>query len=69
MPQIQITVAPAGTTTLETFGYQGSACQAASRFLETALGTPRQDTLKADYYQTAITAPDLQLREPEPPAW
>ncbi len=65
MPQIQITVAPTGTTTLETLGYQGSACQSASRFLEAALGALQQESLKADYYQPATTAPDLQIHEPE----
>ncbi len=54
MPQIQITVTPQGTTTVETQGYTGSDCRTASRFLETALGTPQQEVLTCEYYAVRV---------------
>ena len=49
---IEVTVAPNGETTVQTKGYVGAECQAASRFIEQALGLTVTDHKTADYYQT-----------------
>ena len=54
MKQILITVSPQGKTTVETQGYQGAACQAASRFLEVALGQRTGEVLTSAYHTAAI---------------
>ena len=49
---IEVTVSPTGETTVQTKGYAGSDCLAASAFLERALGVTASDTHTADFYQT-----------------
>ena len=39
MPQIKITIATNGDTTVETKGFKGKSCLAATKKLEEALGT------------------------------
>jgi Protein of unknown function (DUF2997) len=63
MPQIQITVNSSGQTIAETIGYQGTACQSASRFLEEALGTPQQQVLKSEYYLTTQEVTVVSVRD------
>ena len=41
MKTIEITVSPKGETKVETKGFLGSDCQAATRSIEAALGAPR----------------------------
>ncbi len=43
MKTIEIIVSPTGETTLQTKGFTGSTCQAASRSLERALGIAVND--------------------------
>jgi hypothetical protein len=50
MRVIEITVSPAGETTVQTKGYAGADCLRASRFLEHALGRPVTDQKTADFY-------------------
>lgn len=66
MKEIQILVRPTGETTLETLGYQGTACQTASRFLEEALGVRQRAELTADYHQVPLVAPAATVTEPSP---
>ena len=47
---IEIIVSPSGESRLETKGFQGAACQQASRFLEEALGRRDSEQLTAEYY-------------------
>ena len=47
---IEITVAPTGETTVQTKGYAGADCLAASRFLEAALGTTTAEQRTAEFY-------------------
>jgi hypothetical protein len=47
---IEIIVSPTGQTTVQTKGFAGSACQAASRFVEQALGSRESETLTAEFY-------------------
>ena len=47
---IEITVSPAGETTVQTKGYAGADCLQASQFLEQALGLPVADRKTAEFY-------------------
>jgi hypothetical protein len=47
-----VLVSPQGETTLQTHGYTGGDCLAASAFLERALGVTTSDTCTANFYQT-----------------
>ena len=48
---IEIIVAPDGATRLETKGFAGSNCLAASGFLEDALGKKLTDERTAEFYR------------------
>jgi len=50
---IEVTVSPAGEATVQTKGYAGPACREASRFLEQALGVRAEESLTAEFHQTA----------------
>ena len=50
---IEITVSVTGETKVETKGFSGSECRAASRALELALGARQSESLKSDFYQEA----------------
>lgn len=47
---IEITVAPNGSSTLETKGFHGPDCQNASRFIEQVLGQKLSARLKPEFY-------------------
>ena len=49
---IEVLVSPQGETTLQTHGYTGGDCLAASAFLERALGVTSSDVRTAEFYQT-----------------
>ena len=53
---IEIIVSPTGETRIETKGFAGAACQAASRFLESALGAKTSEQLTADYFRQVSAA-------------
>jgi len=50
---IEIIISPAGQTRLETKGYASTSCQAASKFLEQALGQKLSERATAEAYQAA----------------
>ncbi len=50
MKLIEIVIGPAGETQLQTQGFQGSHCKAASAALEKALGLVTQEQRTAEYY-------------------
>lgn len=52
MKTIEIIVSPTGQATVQTKGFAGSSCHAASRFLEQALGTQLSGERTAEYYHT-----------------
>lgn len=60
---IEIIVAPTGQTRVETKGFQGADCQAASRFIERALGQQTDEVLTADFYQTAASEQRVRAGE------
>jgi hypothetical protein len=57
---IEILVSPQGQTTVQTKGYQGSACLQASKFLEQALGDVIQENKTAEYYQSTPAEQHVQ---------
>lgn len=52
MKLIEIVISPAGETQLQTQGFQGSQCKAASAALEKALGLVTQEQRTTEFYQT-----------------
>ena len=48
---IRVVVGPKGETKVETKGFSGGECVAASRFVEQALGRPVSEQLTAEFYQ------------------
>jgi hypothetical protein len=53
MRTITVTVAPDGTSRVETSGFVGSDCREASRFVVQALGNSLSEQLKPEFHQTA----------------
>ena len=49
---IEITVNTKGETTVQTKGFTGSSCRAASQFIEKALGERTGEQLTAEFHQT-----------------
>ena len=48
---IEINVAPDGSISIEAVAFQGSDCEAATRFLEDALGVVGSKVKKPEYHQ------------------
>ena len=59
---IEITVKPDGSTSLETKGFAGGECRAASDFIEQALGTRTQEQLTSEFHQQADQQQSNQQR-------
>jgi len=57
---IEITIAPNGQSKVETKGFIGSECRAASRFIEQALGQQTGEVIKAEFHQSASVQQQLQ---------
>lgn len=53
---IKIIVFPTGETKIETKGFAGASCQAASRFVEQALGQRIGEQLTAEFHATITSA-------------
>jgi hypothetical protein len=47
---IEITVSPAGATSIKTSGFSGSTCKDATRELERALGATASERLLPEFY-------------------
>jgi len=62
MKTIEIIVAPDGKATVQTLGFTGSTCRAASQFLEQALGQRTGEYLTAEFHQAAGTQQSQQQR-------
>ncbi len=52
---IEVLVSPTGETSVQTKGYTGTACRAASAFLEQALGVRSTEKLTGEFYAQAST--------------
>ena len=63
MKTIEITVSPKGETKVETKGFSGSDCQAATRSIEAALGARESESLTNEFYQQAIASLDQSAEQ------
>ena len=61
---IEVIVAPTGEAKIETKGFAGASCQAASQALEQALGIRQTERLTAEFY--AQQASPQQIQEGRP---
>ena len=52
---IEVSVSPFGDIQIDAVGFRGADCEAATRFLEEALGTVAQKQRKPEYHQRSIT--------------
>ncbi len=55
MKRIEITIAPDGGSTVETKGFTGSTCRAASQWLERALGKKTGEQLTHEFHAPTET--------------
>jgi len=62
MKRIEIIISPTGQSRLETKGYSGSECTLASRFLESALGSTRNEQRTSAYFEVSQQN-DTHLKE------
>ncbi len=60
MKILEITIDPKGQTKVETKGFTGSSCRAASQFLVQALGKTTGEVLTAEFYQREPARQTLQ---------
>jgi Protein of unknown function (DUF2997). len=59
---IEVLISPKGEIKIQTKGFAGSSCQAASKFLEDALGAKLSDQPTAELYQTQPTTQQIQQK-------
>ena len=59
---IEITVSPAGESTVQTKGFAGPGCREASRFIEQALGERAAEQLTAEFYQPQAATEQARQR-------
>lgn len=64
MPQIEIVISPQGQSQIETRGFQGAECRAASQFIEIALGHIDEERLTSEFHQTAIVQQTTESERP-----
>lgn len=62
MPHIEIIVSPAGQSQVQTKGFEGASCRAASQFLERALGQATSEQLTSEFHEVPES---LQTSETE----
>ncbi len=60
MKRIELIITPDGQTRVETKGFAGSECRAASRLLERALGQSTTEQLTSEFYTTSSGQQTLQ---------
>ena len=58
---IEIIVAPTGEVRIDAVNFKGADCEAATRFLEEALGTPGPRQRKPEYHQRQNTRQQQKL--------
>jgi hypothetical protein len=61
MKTIELTISPNGETKLETHGFAGAECLAATRDFEAALGRKTAERLSAEYFQAAAQGAEQRL--------
>jgi hypothetical protein len=60
MKTIEVIVSPQGEITVETKGFAGASCRAASQFIEQALGRRTGEQLGAEFHQSQAQPQSLQ---------
>lgn len=55
MKVIEVLIKPTGEVTVETKGFAGTACQAASRQLEQTLGVKGKERLTTEFHASTIS--------------
>lgn len=60
MSIIEIIIDATGQSRVQTTGFTGETCRAASRFLEQALGTASHEQLTPEFHQTESTQQSSQ---------
>lgn len=60
MKRIEITVTPSGEANVQTHGFRGNECRAASQFLEQALGRRTGEQLTPEFYIQSTEQPRLR---------
>ena len=60
---IEIVVSPTGQTQVQTRGFTGSECRAASEFIEQALGQRTNEQLTSEFHQQAGQQQSHQQRQ------
>jgi hypothetical protein len=51
MKRIEVIVSPKGESQIETYGFTGDSCRAATKQLEAALGARQNETLKPEFHE------------------
>lgn len=57
--EIELIINPDGSTSIEALGFEGKACEDATRELEKALGETIESKRKSDYYKQ----PDQRVKQ------
>jgi hypothetical protein len=60
MRTIEITIGPAGESTVRTTGFTGPSCRDASRFVEQALGDRTAERLTGEFYERETARQQLK---------
>ncbi len=58
--RIEITVSPAGATSIRAVGFSGVSCKDATRDLENALGVTGRESLLPEYFNRTSTGEQLR---------
>ena len=61
---IEVMISPTGETKIETKGFSGSSCQAASQSLEQALGVRQAERLTAEFHAQETSRQQLEEGRP-----
>ena len=60
-PTIEVVVSPQGDIVIEAVGFKGADCEAATKFLEEALGVLTSKSRKPEYHQASMRATQQHL--------
>ena len=60
-PTIEIVVSTTGEFTIEGIGFKGAGCEAATQFLEEALGVVNSRIKKPEFHQQAVSKQQQKL--------
>ena len=63
MKTITLIIAADGKTKVETHGFDGQACQAASKFIEQALGQKTAEQFKPEYFTDINNSQQMEVRQ------